>query len=42
MGILDKATEKLGLFGTATAGLGLFAGFKNIGRVKCFPSFEYA
>ena len=42
MSLLDKATEKLGLFGTLGAGAGLFAGFKNIGRVKCNPSFEYA
>ena len=31
MGILDKVTEKLGLFGTLTAGVGLFAGLKNVG-----------
>lgn len=31
MGLLDKLTEKLGLFGTIGLGAGLFAGFKNVG-----------
>ena len=31
MGLLDKATEKLGLFRTVAVGSGLFAGFKNVG-----------
>lgn len=39
MNLLDKATEKLGLFGTAAAGLGMFAGIKNIGKTyKCTVS----
>lgn len=39
---LDWLTDKLGLFGTIGLGAGLFTSFKNIGRVKCYPSFEYA
>lgn len=31
MSMLDKLTEKLGLFGTLGAGAGLFAGWKNVG-----------
>lgn len=38
IGIFDKLTEKLGLFKTIGFGAGLFAGFKNAGRVKCNPS----
>lgn len=31
LGLLDKATDKLGLFGTLGLGAGVFAGFKNAG-----------
>ena len=35
--ILDKIGSTLGGFGTLGLGAGLFAGFKNNGRDKCFP-----
>lgn len=38
MELLDKVTEKAGLFGTIGLSAGLFAGIKNIGREKCYPS----
>lgn len=31
---LEFATDKLGLFGTVAAGIGLFAGYKNVGLFK--------
>lgn len=31
---VDFATDKLGLFGTIGLGAGIFAGFKNVGRLK--------
>lgn len=34
MEMLDKVTEKVGLFGSIGLGAGLFAGIKNIGQVK--------
>lgn len=34
LGLLDKVTEKIGLFGTIGLGAGLFASFKGAGRVK--------
>ncbi|MBD5537871.1 MAG: hypothetical protein HDQ99_19910 [Lachnospiraceae bacterium] len=34
MNILDKVTEKLGLFGSIGIGAGLFASFKNIGKCR--------
>lgn len=44
--IIDKVTSKLGSLGTIGAGAGLFAGFKNFGKVReCVPfnfCFEYA
>lgn len=36
MEVIDKVTEKLGLFGTIGLGTGLFAGIKNVGRPKMF------
>lgn len=45
MEMLDKVTEKIGLFGTIGLGAGLFAGFKNVGkrRSTMFRNcFEYA
>ena len=42
LGLLDKATEKLGLFGTVATGAGIFAGIKNIGRPKMFGLYKYA
>ncbi len=36
--VIDKVTSKLGSLGTIGLGAGLFAGFKNAGRVKCNPS----
>lgn len=38
LSIIDKITSKLGSLGTIGLGAGLFAGFKNAGRVKCNPS----
>lgn len=40
MGLLDKTTEKLGLFGTATAGIGLFTGIKNVGMANYISSHQ--
>lgn len=40
MNVIDKLTSKLGLFGSIGLGAGLFAGFKNAGRVKCNPSYR--
>ena len=34
--VIDKVTEKLGLFGTLSLGTGLFAGIKNVGSPKTF------
>lgn len=34
--LLDKATDKLGLFGTLGLGAGAFAGFKNIGKEEIY------
>ena len=45
LGLLDKATEKLGLFGTVAMGGGLFASFKNVGKRRStmfHNCFEYA
>lgn len=36
--VIDTVTSKLGSLGTIGLGAGLFAGFKNAGRVKCCPS----
>ena len=36
IGLLDKATDKLGLFGTLGLGAGAFAGFKNIGEEEIY------
>lgn len=33
-GVLEKVTEKAGLFGTIGIGAGIFAGFKNIGEAQ--------
>ena len=32
--------DKFGVLGTIGLGAGLFAGFKNIGREKCYPSYR--
>lgn len=40
MNVIDLLTSKLGLFGSIGLGAGLFAGFKNAGRVKCNPSYR--
>lgn len=40
MGVLDKVTEKLGLFGTIGLGAGLFAGLQNVGKPKML-GFNY-
>ena len=36
--VFDIAIDKLGTLGSIGLGAGLFAGFKNAGRVKCNPS----
>lgn len=41
MGVLDKVTEKLGLFKTIGLGAGLFAGVKNFGKVRECVSFKF-
>jgi DNA repair ATPase RecN len=45
MEMLDKVTEKLGLFGTIGLGAGLFTGIKNVGKRRStmfHNCFEYA
>lgn len=41
MGILDKITEKLGLFKSIGLGAGLFAGVKNFGKVREYVPFNF-
>ncbi len=38
LSVVNNVTDKLGSLGTIGLGTGLFAGFKNAGRVKCNPS----
>lgn len=38
LSVVNNVTDKLGSLGTIGLGAGLFAGFKNAGRVKCNPS----
>ena len=38
LSVVNKVTESLGSLGTIGVGAGLFAGLKNVGRVKCDPS----
>ena len=37
---VTKLTSSLGSLGTIGLGAGLFAGFKNAGREKCYPSYH--
>lgn len=37
--VVNKVTDALGSWGTIGLGAGLFAGFKNAGREKCYPSY---
>lgn len=36
----DALTSKIGLFGTIGIGAGVFAGVKNVGRMKCHSSYR--
>ena len=38
--VLDTISSKLGSLGTVGLGAGIFAGIKNIGREKCYPSYH--
>lgn len=38
--VINKLTSALGSLGSIGLGVGLFAGFKNAGRVKCNPSYR--
>lgn len=38
LSVVNNVTDKLGSLGTIGLGAGIFAGFKNAGRVKCNPS----
>lgn len=40
LSVVNNVTDKLGSLGTIGLGAGLFAGFKNAGRVKCNPSYR--
>lgn len=40
LSVVDKITGSLGSLGTIGLGAGLFAGFKNAGREKCYPSYH--
>ena len=37
---VSSLVEKFGLLKTAIVGIGAYAGFKNIGREKCYPSYH--
>lgn len=41
MSVIDKLTEKLGLFGSIGLGAGLFAGVKNFGKVREYVPFNF-
>lgn len=40
LSVINNVTDHLGALGTLGLGAGLFAGFKNAGRVKCNPSYR--
>ena len=40
LSVINSITGSLGSWGSIGAGIGLFAGIKNAGRVKCSPSYR--
>ena len=40
LSVIDKLTSSLGSLGTIGLGAGIFAGIKNAGREKCYPSYH--
>lgn len=40
LNVVNKVTNTLGSSGSIGLGVGLFAGIKNAGRVKCNPSYR--
>ena len=40
LSVVDKITGSLGSLGTIGLGAGIYAGFKNAGREKCYPSYR--